>query len=107
MQPTEIEMHAIPVVYKGWTLVPLAAGASRSFASMVVITSPQGERRALGSLGDFPSIEDACTFALECGKAFADGRDFRHVCLERIVAKQISPSRSRRRKKEHPPERPS
>ncbi|QIE30173.1 hypothetical protein SBC1_75750 (plasmid) [Caballeronia sp. SBC1] len=76
-------MHAIPVVYKGWTLTPLAVGTVGSFASMLIIVDPDGDRRAMGSLGDFTSEVTACQFAIDCGQRIADGRDYRKNCVSR------------------------
>lgn len=72
-------MHAIEVFYKGWTLLPLAPGAARSYSAMLIVRAPDGVKRALGRLGDFGSVDEACTFALECGRAVADGRDYRKL----------------------------
>ena len=38
---------------------------------------PDGESRALGSLGDFHTSAEAYNFAIKCGKAAVDGRDYR------------------------------
>jgi hypothetical protein len=67
-------MHAVPILYKGWTLTPLAVGAIGSFASMLVIVDPDGDRRAMGPLGDFRTEVEACEFATDCGQRIADGR---------------------------------
>ena len=37
-------MHAIPLSYNDHVLVPLAAGERGSFASMVIVTRPNGAR---------------------------------------------------------------
>jgi hypothetical protein len=67
-------MHAIPFNYNDHVLVPLAAGEGGSFASMVIVTKPNGARWASGVLGHFNEAEDACRFAIEYGKAEVDGR---------------------------------
>ena len=65
-------MHAIPVPYKGWILLPLAVGSAGSFASMVVLRAPDGHRRALGSLGDFATEKEACEYAIKYGRTAVD-----------------------------------
>jgi hypothetical protein len=67
-------MHAIPLNYNDHVLVPLAAGERGSFASMVIVTKPNGARWASGVLGHFSEAEDACRFAIAYGKAEVDGR---------------------------------
>jgi len=67
-------MHAIPLNYNDHVLVPLAAGERGSFASMVIVTKPNGARWASGVLGHFAEADDACRFAVEYGKAEVDGR---------------------------------
>jgi hypothetical protein len=67
-------MHAIPLNYNDHVLVPLAAGERGSFASMVIVTKPNGARWASGVLGHFAEADDACRFAIEYGKAEIDGR---------------------------------
>ena len=67
-------MHAIPLNYNDHVLVPLAAGERGSFASMVIVTKPNGARWASGVLGHFSEADDACRFAIEYGKAEVDGR---------------------------------
>ncbi|SAL17118.1 hypothetical protein AWB64_01077 [Caballeronia sordidicola] len=67
-------MHAIPVSYNDHVLMPLAAGERGSFASMIIVTKPDGARWASGVLGYFNEPDDACRFAIEYGKAEADGR---------------------------------
>jgi hypothetical protein len=67
-------MHAIPLNYNDHVLVPLAAGERGSFASMVIVTKPNGARWASGVLGHFAEADDACRFAIEYGKAEVDGR---------------------------------
>ncbi|MDP9154265.1 MAG: hypothetical protein M3O74_08435 [Pseudomonadota bacterium] len=67
-------MHAIPISYNDHVLMPLAAGERGSFASMIIVTKPDGARWASGVLGYFIEPDDACRFAIECGKAEADGR---------------------------------
>jgi hypothetical protein len=61
-------MHAIPLNYNDHILVPLAAGERGSFASMVIVTKPNGARWASGVLGHFAEADDACRFAIEYGK---------------------------------------
>lgn len=65
-------MHAIPVAYKGWILLPLAVGSAGSFASMLVLRAPDGHRRALGSLGDFATEKEACEHAIKYGRTAVD-----------------------------------
>jgi hypothetical protein len=60
-------MHAIPLNYNDHVLVPLAAGERGSFASMVIVTKPNGARWASGVLGHFSEADDACRFAIEYG----------------------------------------
>jgi len=79
-------MHAIPVPYKGWTLLPLAVGSAGSFASMLLLRGPDGQRRALGSLGDFTSENEACKFAIKYGRAVVDKHNYRKICLVRKAA---------------------
>ncbi|CAN7324508.1 hypothetical protein [Caballeronia sp. 15715] len=67
-------MHAIPLSYNDHVLVPLAAGERGSFASMVIVTKPNGARWASGVLGHFTEADDACRFAIAYGKAEVDGR---------------------------------
>ncbi len=67
-------MHAIPLNYNDHVLVPLAAGERGSFASMVIVTKPNGARWASGVLGHFTEADDACRFAIAYGKAEVDGR---------------------------------
>jgi hypothetical protein len=67
-------MHAIPLNYNLHVLLPLAAGEHGSFASMVIVTEPNGARWASGVLGHFSEANDACKFAIEYGKAEVDGR---------------------------------
>ena len=67
-------MHAIPLNYNDHSLVPLAAGERGSFASMVIVTKPNGARWASGVLGHFAEADDACRFAIEYGKAEVDGQ---------------------------------
>jgi hypothetical protein len=67
-------MHAIPLNYNDHVLVPLAAGERGSFASMVIVTKPNGARWASGVLGHFAQADDACRFAIAYGKAEVDGR---------------------------------
>src|SRR5471032_856798 len=68
-------MHAIPLNYNDHVLVPLAAGERGSFASMVIVTKPNGARWASGVLGHFAEADDACRFAIEYGKAEVDGQN--------------------------------
>ena len=77
-------MHAIPLNYNDHVLVPLAAGERGSFASMVIVTKPNGARWASGILGHFSEADDACRFAIAYGKAEVDGRRRPHV-LKPIV----------------------
>jgi hypothetical protein len=67
-------MHAIPLNYNDHVLMPLAAGERGSFASMVVVTEPNGASWASGVLGHFSEANDACRFAIEFGKTEVDGR---------------------------------
>lgn len=67
-------MHAIPLSYNDHVLVPLAAGERGSYASMVIVTKPNGARWASGVLGHFAEADDACRFAIAYGKAEVDGR---------------------------------
>ncbi|SAL16449.1 hypothetical protein AWB69_00862 [Caballeronia udeis] len=67
-------MHAIPLDYNDHVLMPLAAGECGSFASMVIVTKPNGARWASGVLGHFAEADDACRFAIAYGKAEVDGR---------------------------------
>jgi|ERR1700731_3757956 hypothetical protein len=67
-------MHAIPLNYNDHVLVPLAAGERGSFASMVIVTKPNGARWASGILGHFSEADDACRFAIAYGKVEVDGR---------------------------------
>jgi hypothetical protein len=67
-------MHAIPLNYNDHVLVPLAAGERGSYASMVIVTKPNGARWASGVLGHFAEADEACRFAIEYGKAEVDGR---------------------------------
>jgi len=79
-------MHAIPVPYKGWILLPLAVGSAGSFASMLVIRGPDGHRRALGSLGDFATEKEACTFAIKYGRAAVDKHHYKKASATRRAA---------------------
>lgn len=73
------DMHAAEFLYNGWTLIPLAPGTTGSYASMLIVADPFGQKRALNRLGDFPTADAACSFALACGKAIADGKDHRRL----------------------------
>jgi hypothetical protein len=79
-------MHAIPFSYKGWTLIPLAVGSTGSFASMLVLRGPDGHRRALGSLGDFATENEACKFAMKYGRAVVDKHHYKKTRAARSVA---------------------
>jgi hypothetical protein len=79
-------MHAIPVPYKGWTLLPLAVGSTGSFASMLVLRRPDGHRSALGSLGDFATEKEACKFAIKYGRSVVDKHNYRKTYVGRKVA---------------------
>jgi hypothetical protein len=67
-------MHAIPVRYNGHILIPLAAGERGRYASMIIVTEPDGARRASGILDYFSDADDACRFAIAYGKAEVDGQ---------------------------------
>ena len=83
------DMHAAKFLYNGWTLVPLAPGTTGSYAAMLIVADPFGQKRALDRLGDFPTADAACSFALECGKAIADGKDHRKLFQPDGRPKQI------------------
>jgi len=68
-------MHAIPVNYNNHILTPLAAGECGGFASMIIVTRPDGARWASGVLAHFAESDDACRFAIEYGKAKADAEE--------------------------------
>jgi hypothetical protein len=70
-------MHAIPVPYKGWILLPLAVGSAGSFASMLVLRAPDGHHRALGSLGDFATEKEACECAIKYGRTTVDKQHYK------------------------------
>ena len=72
-------MHAVPVSYNEHILTPLAAGERGGFASMIIVTEPDGARWASGVLGYFGEANDACRFAIEYGKAEVDGRKRPHA----------------------------
>jgi hypothetical protein len=76
-------MHAIPVLYKGWTLTPLAVGTVGSFVSMLVIVDPDGDRITMRPLGDFTTEVRACEFAIDCGQRIADGGDYHKNFVKR------------------------
>ena len=80
-------MHAIPLKYNDHVLVPLAAGERGSFASMVIVTKPNGARWASGVLGHFSEADDACRFAIEYGKAEVDGRRHPRVLKPIVTGK--------------------
>jgi len=86
-------MHAIPLNYNDHVLVPLAAGERGSFASMVIVTKPNGARWASGVLGHFSEADDACRFAIEYGKAEVDGRRRPRV-LKPIVTAELDTNRT-------------
>jgi hypothetical protein len=50
----------------------LAVGSAGSFASMLVLRGPDGNRRALGSLGDFATEKEACECAIKFGQTAVD-----------------------------------
>ena len=79
-------MHAIPVPYKGWILVPLAVGSAGSFAAMLVLRGPDGHRRALGSLGDFATEKEACECAIKYGRTTVDKQTYKKTCVSRKAA---------------------
>jgi hypothetical protein len=79
-------MHAIPVPYKGWILLPLAVGSAGSFASMLVLRGPDGHRRALGSLGDFATENEACKFAIKYGRTVVDKHHYKTCAARRVAA---------------------
>jgi hypothetical protein len=79
-------MHAIPVPYKGWILVPLAVGSAGSFASMLVLRGPDGRHRALGSLGDFATEKEACECAIKYGRTTVDKQTYKKTCVSRKAA---------------------
>ena len=86
-------MHAVPLNYNDHVLVPLAAGERGSFASMVIVTKPNGARWASGVLGHFSEADDACRFAIEYGKAEVDGRRRPRV-LKPIVTAEPATNRT-------------
>ncbi|SAK78748.1 hypothetical protein AWB76_05248 [Caballeronia temeraria] len=63
------------VLYKGWTLSPIAVDDGEFFTAMVLVTTPDGEMRASGALGQFPSAASAREFAIAHGMAEVDRRD--------------------------------
>jgi len=76
-------MHAIPVPYKGWILLPLAVGSAGSFASMLVLRGPDGHHRALGSLGDFATEKEACEHAIKYGRTTVDKHRYKKASATR------------------------
>lgn len=67
-------MHAVPITYKGHIVLPLAVGILGSYASLVVITYPDGSKRASGILANVPDEGDACCFAIKFAKWDINGR---------------------------------
>jgi hypothetical protein len=60
------------VSYRGFCISPLAAYDGGLYASMVIIGDQHGRQRASGVLGQFPSAEEACTYAIVFGKEEVD-----------------------------------
>jgi hypothetical protein len=63
------------VCHRGNSITPLAAYDGGLYAAMVIIGDPQGQQRASGVLGHFPSAEEACSYAVVFGKEEIDRRD--------------------------------
>ncbi|WP_175946340.1 hypothetical protein [Caballeronia sp. BCC1704] len=63
------------VLYKGCTLSPIAIDDGDFYSAMVVIGMPSGDRRASGTLGQFPCALSARQFALAYGMADVDHRE--------------------------------
>jgi hypothetical protein len=60
--------------YKGTVLIPLAAFDDGSYAAMLIVGSPDESQRASGVLGNFPTADEACRYAVEYGMAEIDQR---------------------------------
>ncbi len=63
------------ILYKGCTLSPIAVDDGEFFTAMVFVNAPNGEKRASGSLGQFPCALSARQFAIAYGMAEVDHRE--------------------------------
>ena len=60
------------LTYKGTVLIPLAAFDEGSYAAMLIVETPDESQRASGVLGNFPTADEACRYAVEYGMAEID-----------------------------------
>jgi hypothetical protein len=65
-------MFKSELTYKGTVLIPLAAFDDGSYAAMLIVESPDETQRASGVLGNFPTADEACRYAVEYGMAEVD-----------------------------------
>jgi len=65
-------MFKAELTYKGVVLIPLAAFDAGSYAAMVIVETPDESQRASGVLGNFPTADEACRYAVEYGMAEVD-----------------------------------
>ncbi|WP_250478240.1 MULTISPECIES: hypothetical protein [unclassified Caballeronia] len=63
------------VLYKGFTLSPMAVDDGDFYTAMLIVRAPGGERRASGMLGQFPCALSATQYALAYGMAEVDHRE--------------------------------
>ena len=65
-------MFMAELTYKGIVLIPLAAFDAGSYAAMLIVETPDETKRASGVLGNFPTADEACRYAVEYGMAEID-----------------------------------
>lgn len=68
------------LTYKGIILIPLAAFDAGSYAAMIIVEVPDEFQRASGVLGNFPTADEACRYAVEYGMAEIDALVQRPKC---------------------------
>lgn len=67
-------MFKTQLTYKGIVLFPIAAFDAGSYASMLIVEELDQSQRASGVLGNFPTADEACRYAVEYGIAEIDTR---------------------------------
>jgi len=60
------------LTYKGVVLIPLVAFDAGSYAAMFIVEESDESQRASGVLGNFPTADEACRYAVEYGMAEID-----------------------------------
>jgi hypothetical protein len=65
-------MFKTQLTYKGIVLIPLAAFDAGTYAAMFIVEDSDESQRASGVLGNFPTADEACRYAVEYGMAEID-----------------------------------